>query len=230
MTHDITVIVPTYNRPRGLERAVRSVLAQEGVNVRCIVVDDGSDPPAALGIRDDRLCFTQWAAPAMDKSRVCTIARALNALRASLATPYVAFCTDSAELAPGALAALAGHLAANPGVAVAWGHIARDGQPDTGPGAGVERWGGFALENALDRGNFIDLSGSMLAAHGVPFDESPEAWPDMDWRLWKTMAARGYVFHRIPVHVATKYSGPQNMGAMLAGGASIADVVSSPRE
>lgn len=38
----VSVIVPTYNRPRSLERAIESALAQTYDDFECIVVDDGS--------------------------------------------------------------------------------------------------------------------------------------------------------------------------------------------
>jgi glycosyltransferase involved in cell wall biosynthesis len=38
------VVIPTYNRPGPLQRAVASALAQRGVDVEVIVVDDGSSP------------------------------------------------------------------------------------------------------------------------------------------------------------------------------------------
>lgn len=50
----ISVIVPTYNRPRFLAEALRSVAAQTERSFECIVVDDGSDEPAQLIQRDSR--------------------------------------------------------------------------------------------------------------------------------------------------------------------------------
>lgn len=51
----ISVIIPTYNRAHILERAVRSVLAQEGEALEVIVVDDGStdDTQQVLAAMDD---------------------------------------------------------------------------------------------------------------------------------------------------------------------------------
>lgn len=41
-TPDITVVIPCYNAERWVGRAIDSVLAQEGVSVEVIVIDDGS--------------------------------------------------------------------------------------------------------------------------------------------------------------------------------------------
>ena len=56
----ISVIIPTYNREKLIERAVRSVLNQSYSNLEVIVVDDGStDQTEAIvkGILDERVHF-----------------------------------------------------------------------------------------------------------------------------------------------------------------------------
>ena len=40
----VSVVIPTHDRPRLVQRAIRSVLAQVGVDLDIVVVDDGSDP------------------------------------------------------------------------------------------------------------------------------------------------------------------------------------------
>lgn len=52
----VSVIIPVYNRPREVRRAVLSALAQRGVQVEVIVVDDGSTDatPAVLDSLQDR--------------------------------------------------------------------------------------------------------------------------------------------------------------------------------
>lgn len=44
---DVSVIIPTRDRPSLLRRSMASAVAQEGVAVECIVVDDGSEVPVA---------------------------------------------------------------------------------------------------------------------------------------------------------------------------------------
>lgn len=54
----VSVIIPVHNRPRRVLRAVRSVLAQQGMQVEAIVVNDGSTDATAEALstlRDTRL-------------------------------------------------------------------------------------------------------------------------------------------------------------------------------
>ncbi|PSB13282.1 glycosyl transferase family 2, partial [filamentous cyanobacterium CCP2] len=44
----LSIIIPTYNRPELLSRAVQSALNQTESDIEVIVVDDGSTPPVTL--------------------------------------------------------------------------------------------------------------------------------------------------------------------------------------
>lgn len=52
-TELVSVVIPVFDRPRAVVEAVESVLAQEGVEVEVVVVDDGSGPATAAAV--DRL-------------------------------------------------------------------------------------------------------------------------------------------------------------------------------
>jgi hypothetical protein len=58
---DLTVVVPTRDRPALLRRAVDSALAQAGASVEVVVVDDGSAEPVQLP-GDPRLRVVRHAA------------------------------------------------------------------------------------------------------------------------------------------------------------------------
>jgi glycosyltransferase involved in cell wall biosynthesis len=60
MAPDVSVVIPTKNRPALIGRAVASALSQEGPTVEVVVVDDGSDPGgaevvASIGRSDPRI-------------------------------------------------------------------------------------------------------------------------------------------------------------------------------
>ena len=52
MSPRVSFIIPTKNRPEGIRRAVASVLAAMPEDGEVIVVDDASDPPAMLALRE----------------------------------------------------------------------------------------------------------------------------------------------------------------------------------
>ncbi len=52
MAPDVSVVIPTKNRPQLIGRAVASALSQEGPSVEVVLVDDGSDPDAAAAIAE----------------------------------------------------------------------------------------------------------------------------------------------------------------------------------
>lgn len=64
MTPEVSVVIPTKDRPHLIGRAVASALAQRGPSVQVVVVDDGSAPEASRAIRescsgDDRVRYVR---------------------------------------------------------------------------------------------------------------------------------------------------------------------------
>ena len=94
------MIVPTHDRPELLSLTLRSVLAQEGVRLEVVVVDDGSTLPLT-GVRelaDDRVRVLRNESPqGVSNARN----RGIEAARGS----WVAFCDDDDLWAPRKLAA-----------------------------------------------------------------------------------------------------------------------------
>ncbi len=109
MTPDVDVVIPVRNGGRLLRDAVDSVLAQEGVDVRVVVVDDGStdDAPGRL-TKDSRICVLQGPARG--------IPLALNTGLASCRAPYVARQDADDESLPGRFVAELGFLEAHDGI------------------------------------------------------------------------------------------------------------------
>jgi glycosyltransferase involved in cell wall biosynthesis len=97
---DVSVVVPTHNRRRLLGEALRSALAQRGVGVEVVVVDDGStdgteEAVAALGDRRVRL---------LRHERPRGVATARNLGAAAAHAGWVAFLDDDDLWAPDKLA------------------------------------------------------------------------------------------------------------------------------
>jgi glycosyltransferase involved in cell wall biosynthesis len=112
VTADVDVVIPVRNAGRWLRRAVESVLEQEDVQVRVVVVDDGSTDSAPQRLpKDPRLCLVSGPARG--------IPRALNAGLEACRAPYIARQDADDESLPGRLAAQATFLEANPGIGLA---------------------------------------------------------------------------------------------------------------
>jgi glycosyltransferase involved in cell wall biosynthesis len=66
MAPDVSVVIPTFRRPKELHEALASVLRQEGVAVEVIVVDDspeGSAEAVAKSLRDARVTYLRTDQP-----------------------------------------------------------------------------------------------------------------------------------------------------------------------
>ena len=100
-TPDISVVIPTRNRRRLLERAVRSVFDQRDVTAELIVVDEGSTDDTGEYLRtldDPRLTVVRHDVPA-------GVARARNVGLERAEAPWVAFLDDDDVWSPLKLAA-----------------------------------------------------------------------------------------------------------------------------
>jgi glycosyltransferase involved in cell wall biosynthesis len=66
-TPDVTVVIPTKDRPQLLPTTLASVLAQRDVAIEVVIVDDGSDPPLAAAqlaiLEDERVTLVRHERP-----------------------------------------------------------------------------------------------------------------------------------------------------------------------
>jgi glycosyltransferase involved in cell wall biosynthesis len=88
-----TIVIPTHDRPRLLERAVASALAQTVEDIQVVVVDDGSAEPVELGLQDPRLLVIR-------NHRALGASAARNAGLRTAAGRWVTFTDDDDELLP----------------------------------------------------------------------------------------------------------------------------------
>ena len=92
---EVTVVIPTKDRPSTLSRTVAAVRAQRGVKTAVVVVDDGSSPALA---RETRQVAESCLVLRHDSS--LGVAAARNAGLAAASTPWVAFVDDDDLWAP----------------------------------------------------------------------------------------------------------------------------------
>src|SRR4051812_15186920 len=110
---DVTVVIPTHNRKELLDRTLRSVLAQEDVDLSVVVVDDGSaDGTEAFvqALADPRVSVLRHP-----EARGVSAARNTGIARAT--TTWLAFVDDDDLWAPTKLRAQLDALAASPDAA-----------------------------------------------------------------------------------------------------------------
>lgn len=109
----VTVVIPCFNQARFLPAAVRSVLAQRGPAVDCVVVDDGSS--------DDTVAVATQLGVRVIQQRRRGVGQARNTGLASAQTDLIVFLDADDELTPAALARGAAALHADPAAAAVVG-------------------------------------------------------------------------------------------------------------
>lgn len=125
----VSVIVPCYRYAHVLEGCVTSVLAQDGVDVRVLVIDDCSpdDTPAVaarLAAGDDRVAYRRHAD---NRGLIATANEGL----AWASGDHVVLLSADDELAPGSLARATRVMAEHPSVGMVYGRtaFAYEGRP-----------------------------------------------------------------------------------------------------
>src|SRR5690606_139621 len=109
---DVAVVIPAYNAEAYIETTLASVLAQDGVELEVVVVDDGStdrsvEIAAALAGRDTRLRVVRQSNAGV------AAARNAGAAAVSAEARYLHFLDADDVLVPGALHRLKGRLDAD---------------------------------------------------------------------------------------------------------------------
>lgn len=120
-TIDVSVVVPTYRREDLVGQAVRSALAQQGVVVEVIVMDDAPGATArsaVASIGDARITYVARSEPSGGRP-----ARVRNDGAHRARGRYVCFLDDDDLLEPGALAMFVKSLDARPDVGMAFGVV-----------------------------------------------------------------------------------------------------------
>lgn len=125
---DLSVVIPTWNRSADALGAVESALAQTGVTVEVVVVDDGSTDGTAEALAQR---FGGDARVRVLRQANGGTARARNAGVAAARAPAIGLLDSDDRWEPGFAAARLAALRAAPGAALAFGdaaYVTRDGR------------------------------------------------------------------------------------------------------
>lgn len=128
MKVDVSVVIPTFHREKLVVQAVESVLAQEGVDVEVLVLDDsasGSAADAVEGIGDARVRYCRQAVPSGGRP---SLVRNDGARLAR--GRFLHFLDDDDLLEGGALAGLMEALQSRPSAGMAFGVIVPFGEDE----------------------------------------------------------------------------------------------------
>ena len=183
----VSVIVPSHNRARLLERTLRSILAQDMTDLEVVVVDDGSSDDIASGTpADARVRVLRNPQPA-------GVSAARNRGIAAARGEWIAFCDDDDLWAPEKLAR---QLTAAQSTGAHWaytGDVNVDGDlrvlsggPPPDPDRVLDllpRWNPLA-----SGGSNVMIRSSVLAQTGG-FDSTLRRTED--WDLWIRVARSG---------------------------------------
>jgi glycosyltransferase involved in cell wall biosynthesis len=137
----VDVIVPCYNYGRYLPGCVRSVLGQEGVDVRVLIIDDASPDGSGavaeeLARQEDRVEARRHAA---NRRHIATYNEGLD----WAAGDYLLLLSADDLLAPGALRRAASLMDAHPEVGLTYGRqvlFSSDAPPAAGPATADGGW------------------------------------------------------------------------------------------
>ena len=207
MTPRISVVVPTVDRVALLERTLRGLATQDGVEFEAIVVHDGEPGiKALLGAWQDRLAL-----------RVLEIAERgavpkRNAGWRAARAPLVAFTDDDCEPAPGWLKAAVATFDANePNVDLVQGRV--DAHPEDAGVEGLfkrtvevhEHYQGYPNANLVYRRSALERVGGYDDAYWGASEDSDLAFRVLesggdvryadDALVWHAVRAVGFVDH-----------------------------------
>lgn len=170
----ISVIIPTYNRPRYLGEAIESVLGQSYGNHEIIVVDDGStDPPVdAVAAFGDRVVLLRQDNRGTGAARNTGIARSSG--------EFLAFLDDDDVWDERKLALQMQAFGAAPETDVVYGHMKQFVTP------GLDEDQSSRLRHLAGQVVAAPIAPSMLIRRDSfdrvgPFDESLQIGVEMDW-------------------------------------------------
>lgn len=206
----ISVILSTYQRPKRLKKAIKSVLNQSFTDFELLVVDDKSkdetkDVVEAFG--DSRIRYIE-----MDRHFGCDTKPKNKGIMKSKGE-YVAFLDDDNEYRTDHLIILFKELEKNENIDVVYGDrwlIDETKKIPSQIGVAID----FKTDILIQR-NFIDTSDVLVRRQALfdvgGFDERYKKY--IDWNLWVRLMKFGKRFKRVPI-IITDYHLHNDMKSM----------------
>lgn len=183
----VSVIVPTYNRPERLVRSLESIAHQTYENLEIVVVDDGSEPPAADAVAPLREDFPyEVVVIRHDENRGANAARNTGIREAS--GDFLAFLDDDDEWAPSKVTRQVEAFRGAPAdvglVYTALRIVDDEGTvvrtTDASAAGDVTRQ--LLCRNLIGSFSCVMVR-SAAAADAGPLDEAFPSWQDLDWYI-----------------------------------------------
>ncbi|GGI58034.1 glycosyltransferase family 2 protein [Winogradskyella haliclonae] len=181
--HKVSVIIPTYNNPKQLERSVKSVIAQTYSNIEVIVVNDGSD----VGYETVKSRFKENnSIRFFDKENEGPgLARQLGLEKSN--GKYIQYLDAGDELLPDKLEQQVKVLDENPTVIMTYGLSMIDGNPKK------------THRPKLNRNQFDDLLKNVLEVR--KWHTSAPLWNYQSGKYWSSLFNGEDVFHDFEVAI-----------------------------
>lgn len=218
----ISVVTPSYNQGRFIERTLRSVSGQAGVELEHFVADGGSSDET-VSILESHAGGLRWISE-RDRGQ----AHAVNKAIAATDGEIIGWLNSDDVYYPGALARVAAFFKANPGVDVVYGQA--DHIDEAGEAFEAYPTVPWDLDRLRERCFICQPAAFIrrraLEAHGM-LDESLHYC--MDYELWLRLGRRGAVFAYLPQKLAGSrmYQGNKTLSSAVAVHREINDMLRS---
>lgn len=193
MNGQVTVIIPTKNRPVLATRAIQSALAQTYPDVEVLVIDDGSVPPFQCSFIDTRVRVIR-----LDESRGGASARNVGIENSH--GKYVCFLDDDDLYLPDKLEKQVAYLDQHPDVDLVFSKVILKGKDSEAAFLADDFL--FTVETNFKLFNVIHMNATLFRRHaldGLRFDERLRKFQDMQFHLLATLSCKT---HFLPMNAS----------------------------
>lgn len=209
-TLKVDVMIPTYNRPKGLRRAIKSVLYQHSPNWELYVYNDGSDYDFKEIIQDFNDERTHWLGKTkvsnQERCEMGHVSKVRNRLAQASHNSLLLWLDDDDHLWPDAIGDSIHYFEQHPHVKIIFGKMTeqyREVPNETLPKARDIRWPGKSLQDPyLKLGTpQVVMRRKVLSYAEWPIKNLPEKGILEDAVFFRKLGQK-YLFHRTDILMA----------------------------